>query len=76
MSQAEAARKWGCSPRTVYELVTRMTYKWVYEDFYWHSWECVEGLGPLWLEERMKANVLKAQRDRRAGKQRRKAKMV
>lgn len=76
VSQAEAARVWGCSPDTIYAIVTRAHYKWVAEDFYWPYWECVPGLGPDWLRERMEANALKAQRDRNAGKQRRKPKMV
>lgn len=76
MSQAAAARKWGCHVQTIYAIVTRMHYKWVHEDHYWQEWECVEGKGPAWLQERRRENVLRAQRDRRAGKQRRKAKMV
>lgn len=72
MSQAAAARKWGCSSKTIYECVTRMTYKEVGDDFYWKFWECAPGFGPSWLKERMDANDAKKQRDWLAGKQRRK----
>lgn len=60
-SQAEVARLFGCSVRTVYEVVTRMTYKEVTEDFYWPE-------GKEWLMERIAANAQAKRRARAKGR--------
>ena len=60
-SQAEVARAFGCSVRAVYEVVTRMTYKEVEEDFYWPEMR-------EWLMERIIANGEAKRRARAKGR--------
>lgn len=75
-SQAEVARMYGCSVRTVFEIVTRMCYKEVTEDFYWKIWECAPGMDFAWLKARMDANDIRKRNDRVDGKNRRKPRGV
>lgn len=68
VSQAATARKWDVSSQTIYELVTRVTYKWVTEDLDWYAIP----LGKHWLQDRMDANKAKAVREHAKGYNRRK----